>query len=264
MNLALDSFVFVDDSPRECQFVRSALPQVTVLQVPENLRDYPRLLFDDGLFDTISVSQEDKQRASMYRDEAQRSEGRQLHVSLDDYLASLEQTLHVWEATEEDRPRIAQLAQRTNQFNLTTKRYSEGQIDALMNDANAALYVMSVSDRYGDMGTTGVLLARRDDHVARIDSLLLSCRVLGRKLEYAFVDTCLHRLERRWSVTTWEAEFVATKKNAQVADFWDRVGFSLQQESASIRSYSSDAGRRSNGYKRIMSIEEAGIDAGTD
>ena len=261
MNLALDSFVFVDDSPRECELIRTALPQVAVLQVPENLGDYPRLLVDDGLFDTISVSIEDRQRATMYRDEARRSKGRQLQVSLDDYLASLEQTLRVWEATGEDRARVAQLAQRTNQFNLTTRRHSEGQIDAFMNDDNAAVYVMSVTDRYGDMGTTGVLIAQRDDQIARIDSLLLSCRVLGRKLEFAFVDTCLHRLEQRWSITAWEAEFLATRKNTQVADFWDRVGFSLREESASIKSYSSGAGRRSNGYKRIMLIEEAGIDA---
>ena len=264
LNLSLDSFVYVDDSPRECQLIREALPEVSVLQVPESLDDYSSLLLKDGLFDTLSVSDEDKNRTELYRAETERSQDRKVHVDLDDYLASLEQTLQLWEATEDDLPRVAQLTQKTNQFNLTTRRYPEGQIAAFMRDDAVAVLLMSVSDRYGDLGTTGVLIVRRCDDIGLIDSLLLSCRVLGRQLEFAFVDRSLSLLENRWKLSSWEAEYRPTRKNVQVVDFWDRVGFSLQAESDSIKSYSLLAGQRSNGYKHVVSIVEAGIDAGTN
>lgn len=264
LNLPLDSFVCVDDSPRECQLIREALPQVKVLQVPKSLDEYSSLLLKDGFFDTLSVSEEDRNRTALYRAEAERSQGHQVHIDLDDYLASLSQTLDIWEATEEDRPRIAQLTQKTNQFNLTTRRYSEGQITEFMSDDDVAVLTMSVSDRYGDLGTTGVLIARRCDDIGHIDSLLLSCRVLGRKLEYAFVDRCLSLLEGRWKLSSWKAEYRPTKKNAQVVDFWDRVGFSLHADSGSMKFYSLVAGRRGNGYNHVVSIVEARIDAGTN
>ena len=263
LNLPLDSFVVIDDSPRECLLIREALPQVMVLQVPDSLNDYSGLL-EHGNFDSLGVSDEDRNRTALYRAETERSQDRQIHLDLDDYLASLSQTLHLWEASDEDRPRIAQLTQKTNQFNLTTRRYSEGQIEELMSCDNAAVLTMSVSDRYGELGTTGVLIARRSDDVGNIDSLLLSCRVLGRKLEYAFVDRCLSFLEDRWKLLSWTAEFLPTRKNAQVIDFWDRVGFSLQAESDSMKSYSLTAGRRIDGYNHVMSIVEAENDAGTN
>ncbi len=264
LNLPLDSFVFVDDSPRECQRVREALPQVTVLQVPDPLYEYPSLLLQDGLFDTLNVSDEDRNRAALYREQAARARDRSIHVDLDGYLASLDQTMSFWEAGEKDRPRIAQLTQKTNQFNLTTRRYSEGQIEALMQDDNAAVLAMSVCDRYGEMGTTGVLIARRSDEDAHIDSLLLSCRILGRKLEIAFVDQCLLYLETRWGISTWHAEYFPSKKNAQVADFWEQVGFSLHEETDRMKSYGMAAGQRCSGYSHAVSIVEAKTDAGSN
>jgi FkbH-like protein len=264
LNLSFDSLVFVDDNPRECQLIRESLPQVTVLQVPEALAGYADLLLRDGLFDTLSVSEEDRHRASLYSDQKQRLQERDVHVDLDDYLASLAQIINIWEASDEDRPRVAQLTQKTNQFNLTTKRYSEGQIEAFIRDKNAAVFTMSVSDRYGKLGTTGVLIARRVEDVCHIDTLLLSCRILGRKLEYAFVDKCMQNLEVRWGLSSWKAEYLPTKKNAQVAEFWERIGFSLQTESDSMKSYSRAAGQRVSDYEHVMSIVEAGVDAGSN
>ena len=264
LKLPLDSFVFVDDSPRECQLVRDALPQVTVLQVPASLYEYPDLLLRDGLFDTLTLSSEDARRGDLYREAAERTRDRNLHIDLDDYLASLDQTLQIWEATDKDRPRIAQLTQKTNQFNLTTHRYAEGQIEAFELDDAAAVLAIAVRDRYGDLGTTGVLIARREGGSGVVDTLLLSCRILGRKLELAFVDKSLRLLEKRWGISDWRAEYRPTKKNAQVADFWDRVGFSVQAETDNIKSYSMAAGRRVGGYEKVMSIIEAGSNAGTD
>ncbi|MBJ18189.1 MAG: hypothetical protein CL933_02080 [Deltaproteobacteria bacterium] len=263
LNLPLDSFVFVDDSPRECQLVRAALPQVTVLQVPPDLDGYAELLEKDGLFDTLSVSDEDKRRASLYQEERRRSEDRSVHVRVDDYLSSLEQTLRIWEATDADRARVAQLTQKTNQFNLTTKRYSEGQVEEFMRDRSTAVFTMSVGDRYGDLGTTGVLIARRDRGLAEVDTLLLSCRILGRRLEFAFVDRCLVHLEERWGSVRWKSEYRPTRKNAQVVNFWEGVGFSLEGESNGIKTYTRVAGQRVDRYRDVMSIDEAGMNAGS-
>ena len=133
-------------------------------------------------------------------------------------------------ASDAEIARVAQLTQKTNQFNLTTRRYSQAEIAELIANPDAAVLVMWVSDRYGDAGLTGVLIARRTDGVAAIDSLLLSCRVLGRSLECVFLDECMARLERVWPLDQWHAEYLPTAKNAQVADFWDRAGFALEGE----------------------------------
>ncbi len=257
LNLPLDSFVFVDDNPRECQLVRELLPQVTVLQVPEELDDYAALVTRDGWFDTLSVSEEDRHRSKRYQEERERAGQRTSHATVNEYLASLEQVLDIWPAGAEDLARVTQLTQKTNQFNLTTRRYSEGQVEAMMNDASAGVIAMSVRDRYGELGTTGVLIAVREGDSARVDTLLLSCRVLGRKLEFAFVDRCLARLERDWGISEWRAEYLPTRKNGQVADFWERVGFSVDAETDSMTAYVRPAGRRHDNYSDVMSITEA-------
>jgi FkbH-like protein len=257
LNLPLDSFVFVDDSPRECQLIRDLLPEVTVLQVPEKLEGFAELVVRDGLFDTLNVSDEDRHRSRHYQEQQVRAQSRSSHTTVDEYLASLDQVLRIWCAEPDDLARITQLTQKTNQFNLTTRRYSEGQISAFMDGKDTVVYAMSVTDRYGDLGITGVLIARRDGDAAIVDTLLLSCRVLGRKFENAFVDRCLAQVEQEWGVSEWRAEFLPTKKNSQVAEFWDRVGFSVLSATDSITAYSRAAGRRHNNYSDVMSIEEA-------
>ena len=114
---------------------------------------------------------------------------------------------------------------------------------------------MSVEDRYGDMGITGVLIAKRDGSVASIDTMLLSCRVLGRQLEFSFVDQCLKLLEDRWGKLRWEADYDPTRKNAQVADFWDRVGFSVQSSLDGKKHYFVDERPVPRDYARIIRVE---------
>ncbi len=257
LNLPLDSFVFVDDNPRECQLVRELLPQVTVLQVPADLDDYAELVTRDGWFDSLSISEEDRHRSRRYQEERQRAGNRTSHATVNEYLASLEQVLDIWRAGPGDLARVTQLTQKTNQFNLTTRRYSEGQVEAMMNDAGTGVFAMSVRDRYGELGTTGVLIAMREGDSARVDTLLLSCRVLGRKLEFAFVDRCLARLEEDWGISEWRAEYLPTRKNGQVADFWERVGFSIDSQTDSMTAYVRPAGRGNDNYSDVMSISEA-------
>jgi len=241
LNLGMDASVFVDDNPRECELVKQLLPEVTVLQVPERLYLYPQLLLKDGLFDTLTISAEDKQRAAMYQSESQRKRVRASYHDLDDYLSSLQIVATIHLATPGELPRVAQLTQKTNQFNLTTRRYSESEIAQMT--ASNAIFTLTASDRFGTLGLVGVFIAGRDGDVGTIDSYLMSCRALGRELETAFAAHCLKALETNWRIRGWKAEFVPTRKNQQTAEFWDKLGFANVESSQAGKQYFMEAGK---------------------
>lgn len=255
LNIGLDSMVFVDDSPRECALVNEILPDVTVLQIPTDLEHHEGILTKDSWFNSLARSDEDRRRTQMYRDATLRQRGQNRFDSLTDYLKSLDTVLEIARPAEADLARVVQLTQRTNQFNLTTRRYSETEIRGFSTDENTALFSMKARDRYGDMGLTGVFIVKRKDLTGVIDSLLLSCRVLGRQLEFAFVDQCMKILEESWKLESWEANYVATNKNAQVVDFWDRIGLKLTADEAGTRQYSSAGMSRPSEYLSIMTID---------
>ena len=241
LNLGLDSFVFVDDNPAELELVRQVLPKVTTLQVPEKLYVYPALLLRDGLFDTLTVSVEDRQRAALYQSEAQRKAERSQHVDLDAYLASMVIEATINPSSPGEVARVAQLTQKTNQFNLTTRRYSDHEIESLRAGADSAVFTLSANDRFGSLGLVGVLILRRQDGTALFDTLLLSCRALGRGLETAFVLECMDQARWRWDVSSWNAEYLPTQKNAQVATFWEGLGFTVEAAERGVKRYRLDA-----------------------
>ncbi len=237
LNIGIDSFVFVDDSDVECHLVSQALPKVTVRQVPTKLYEYPPLLFREGLFDALTTSQEDRKRTEMYQAESKRHQSSLHFNNIDDYLASLEIRAIIHPVKEHEIPRVAQLTQKTNQFNLTTRCYSESQISQFVDDENTGLFSLSVHDKFGDSGLTGVLIACREKSNIRIDTLLLSCRILGRKLEFQFIGHCLQRLTQEWNPIQWEAEYIPTPKNHQVSDLWEKFGFSSKILSDGAKQY---------------------------
>lgn len=237
LNLGLDSMVFVDDSSIECQTVRDFRPEVTVVQTPELLYELPRLLFGLDLFDTLTVGAEDQHRTQMYAAERERVQLREQVQSIDDYLTTLELQTEIQEAAEEDLPRVAQLIGKTNQFNLTTQRYTEGQVREFAASTDSRVFTMRAGDRFGDLGLVAVLIARRDGSEGTIDSLLMSCRALGRKLEITFVDRCLAALEKAWEVSAWRAEYRRSAKNAQVECFWDSLGFLPEKQTIESKFY---------------------------
>jgi FkbH-like protein len=149
---------------------------------------------------------------------------------------------------------MAQLTQKTNQFNLTTQRYSEPAIAALVQQSDAVVFGLSVEDRFGAMGLTGVFIARHQDGLGLIDTMLLSCRILGRDLELAFADTCMTTLEKRWSIDRWEASYIPTKKNQQVACFWEKLGFEMVQEEQGRKRYATRVQPRPSPYEAFISI----------
>jgi len=228
LQLGLDSFVFVDDSLAECERVRRSLPEVVVMQVPAERSELPLMLAKEGLFESLTVSAEDAKRSAMIRQDAERR--RAPEESLQEYLVSLQQVVRVHRVRSDEIPRVAQLTQKTNQFNLTTRRYSAAQISSWAEDPNAAVLTLTVSDRHGDLGLTGVLIAHREGTTATIDTLLMSCRILGRELEIAFVERCLADLSSSWKPELFRAEYIRTTKNGQVASFWEREEFSKTGE----------------------------------
>jgi FkbH-like protein len=258
LNIGLDSVVFVDDSALECDLVRSQLPDVTVLQVPARPYDLPPLLYRNGWFTRLSGTTEDARRTDMYREAVARTAAQQTFTDHRAYLESLGLRADVSRVSASTLSRVAQLVAKTNQFNLTTRRHSEEQLARLAHGDDTAVFALSAQDKFGDLGLVGVLIARREGDSAHVDSLLLSCRALGRDLEVAFVDRCLDSLERLWSVSEWTAEYRPTPKNLQVARFWDRLGFASIATEGGVVTYRLPAPQRGKPSVEFIALTGVG------
>lgn len=237
MNLGLDSLVFVDDSPFECEAVRAALPMVRVFQVPQKLSDYPRLAHEIAeLFLAGGVSAESRSKTEQYqrRRAAQVEEAR--FASQEAYLASLDLRVTLARDEQEQVSRISELTLKSNQFNLTTLRQAPTEIVARMQDPAAAVYSLHVEDRFGKAGLTGVVLVRWAPPTLHVDAFLMSCRVIGRGVEFCFWPTLFDEARAR-GCRSVEASFVPSAKNAQVEDFYDRLGLPLREERDGVRHY---------------------------
>lgn len=234
LNIGLDSMVFVDDNPAERELVKQLLPAVEVPDFPE--KPYQLMAFYKMLveryFRIYAVTDEDRAKTEQYRANALRQAELSRFADLEDYLYSLDIELDVIPADDHNLPRIAQLTQKTNQFNLTTRRYTEAEVRERLQQG-WRVWCMAVRDRFGDNGITGVVMLRpTDDEVTvDIDSLLLSCRILGRGIEDAFVKTVFNLL-RLDGYRKVKATYVPTAKNKLTAEFYDRLGLTCCQTDA--------------------------------
>lgn len=242
LNIGLDSMVFVDDNPTERELIKQVLPQVEVSDFPA--KPYELMPFFKQLvekyFRIYAVTSEDRTKTEQYRANALR-QAEQSHFSdLETYLYSLDMELDIIPADEHNLPRIAQMTQKTNQFNLTTRRYTEADVQQRI-DQGWRVFCMSVRDRFGDSGiTAAVFLEPSDDVTVNIDSLLLSCRILGKGIEEAFIKTVFNllRLDGYRQIT---AEYLPTAKNGQTADFYDRMGLTcVKTDDSGAKHYSLD------------------------
>jgi FkbH-like protein len=216
LNIGLDAIVFVDDSSFECEYVRSHLPEVKVVQVPQNLVEYPRVAQEiANLFPTLV----DVSKTEEYRALAAAERTRPQFKTEEEYLASLGIEVEIHCNRSDEIPRIAELCQKVNQFNLTTVRYTEGQIAQLMAEGYADVYSLNVKDKFGDQGLCGVLIV---DH-GQIDEFCLSCRILGRGIEFSPWKLLFANGQLRY-MDHLRTCYIATEKNHQVADFWPKVG----------------------------------------
>jgi FkbH-like protein len=227
LNLGIDSFVFFDDNPAEREQVRQALPEVGVVEVPTDPAGYIAAIEAGLWFETVELTAEDTQRSQQYQQERQRREHEQAFASLDDYLTSLQMQGDLREVDEADLPRVVQLLAKTNQWNLTTRRHGEATVAHLMADPRAVTLTLRLADRFGDHGLVAVALGvPHDEHTLRIDTWLMSCRVIARTAEQ-FVFRELVRAAAERGFRALLGEYLPTKKNRQVADLYPSLGFTL-------------------------------------
>ena len=225
LNIGLESLVLIDDSEFEVNLVHRVIPEVTVIHFPKDKTvEYRSMLASCGLFDTITVSVEDRERGAMYKAESQRKKLQEQAPDLITYMKSLEMVVEINFADDFTLPRVAQLTQKTNQFNLTTRRYSEADIKKYMEAKDVDVLSLRLMDRFGDSGLVGVCILKYIGKRAVIDTFLLSCRVLGRGVEDVFIIQAIKMAKQR-ACEAVIGEYYPTKKNEQVKDFYPRIGF---------------------------------------
>jgi FkbH-like protein len=224
LNIGFDSMVFLDDSPFERNLVRSVLPEVVVPELPEDPSEYVQFIASLNLFETISFSREDLQRAELYQKEAERKQAATAFGNAEEFLASLDMRITVARFDPYHLPRIAQLIQRSNQFNLTTRRRTESDCERLMHDPRFLPLYVKLQDRLGDHGLISVVVLEDLGETVAIRDWLMSCRVLVRGVEQYTMNYVMEYAASLGAGIV-EGEYIPTAKNAMVAEFFGQFGF---------------------------------------
>jgi FkbH-like protein len=257
LNIGIDSLIFIDDSSFEINLIKEQLPEVVTLQVPTANYEYPGIVLEYVYkYFILNSSEEDRKRTEIYKQQFQRQDEIAKHQSIDEYLASLEIQLDIIKDDSSQIPRISQLTQKTNQFNLTTIRYTETQVEKFMKDENNHVFSVSVRDKFGDSGLTAVcIVTGSETETATIDTLLMSCRVIGRNIEVFFMDYVLHFLKER-GYKKVNAKYISTAKNQQVESFYEKMGFTVGETDSAIKFYSLEL---ANYKKMVIDYIKTGI-----
>ena len=231
LNIGIDALAFIDDNPIERQHIRTELPEVAVLELPAQPALYARHIRQFPWFERLSISQEDRQRGEMYAVQRQRAELEQSSGSREDFYRSLQQVVEISPVNTTSLARVAQLTQKTNQFNLTTKRYSEQEIKEISSRNGWSVYSLRVTDRFADNGLVGVAIVCESADALMIDTLLLSCRVISRTVETALLSYLVEQA-RACGLTKVRGWFYPTRKNAPSQDFYKAHGFTAVSSDA--------------------------------
>ncbi|GHT31058.1 hypothetical protein FACS189434_00090 [Bacteroidia bacterium] len=237
LNIGLDSLVFIDDNPTERELVKQILPSVVVPDFPQQPYNYPDLIkiLTDNYFGAYKLTREDKDKTQQYKENADRKQFQNQFIDFESYLKSLEIELTVEPLNNLNIARFAQMTQKTNQFNLTTQRYTEADITNLAENG-ALIYGLRAKDRFGDNGFTGLIIIKINDKKAEIDTLLLSCRILGKNIEDAFFQHILIKL-KTFGIQSVKATYIKTQKNSQVEMFYEKFGFKIDKFSEMQKDY---------------------------
>jgi FkbH-like protein len=226
LSLGLESMVFLDDNPAERGLVRELLPEVAVPELPPDPALYARTLLASGYFESIVFSSEDRERASFYQDNARRLALQRDAGDVDAYLRSLQMQIEFSAFNPIGRSRIAQLINKSNQFNLTTHRYTEHDVAQMERDPKYFTLQARLSDTFGDNGMISVIICRRNRDFWEIDSWLMSCRVLGRGVEQAVLNQLVNAA-RSDNATRLLGTYIPTERNRLVEDHYSKLGFDL-------------------------------------
>ena len=243
LNLTEGGFIFVDDNPVERETVKGECPDMLVPDFPEDTTEL--LSFAEEIwFDycrPLRVLGEDLKKTQMYQNEAKRKQEQESSLNLDDYIAKLEMVVDIHRMRDAELERVVQLINKTNQFNVTTKRYTQAEVEKIAADPNNAIYVVYSSDKYGDSGLISVIILIGSEVDVRIDTFLMSCRVMGRKLEDVILNELAAKYQRKMI-----GEFIPTAKNAPVRELFDRLGFSPVSDDNGHKVYELDG----TGYEK--------------
>ena len=243
LNLTEGGFIFVDDNPVERETVKGECPDMLVPDFPEDTTELLSFA-EDIWFDycrPLRVLGEDLKKTQMYQNEAKRKLEMESSLNLDDYIAKLEMVADIHRMRDTELERVVQLINKTNQFNVTTKRYTQAEVEEIAADPNNAIYVVYSSDKYGDSGLISVIILIGSEVDVRIDTFLMSCRVMGRKLEDVILNELAAKYQRKMI-----GEFIPTAKNAPVRELFDRLGFSPVSDDNGHKVYELDG----TGYEK--------------
>jgi FkbH-like protein len=229
LNVGLDSLAFLDDNPAERQRVKLAMPEVMVIDLPEDPSEYATALHASPVFERLAITSEDRERGKYYSDQRERRQLEESAGSIEDFYRSLQMRAEIVAVTTATLARIAQLTQKTNQVNTTTRRYTENEILGMLDDPAWTLFGIRIVDKFGDNGIVGAIFMKTGTEAAEIDTFLLSCRVIGRTVETMMLSrACELAAEsgcRR--LTGW---FLPTRKNAPAAKIYSDHGFTMAVE----------------------------------
>ncbi len=232
INIGLDSIIFIDDDKTNREMIKEMLPEVMVIELPEDPCLYPKIIEDIEWFNLFSITNEDLNRGKMYTEQKKRNELESKITYIREFIIKA----IIVDANEINIPRIAQLTQKTNQFNLTTKRYQIEDIERFIRLGNYLIKSIEVSDKFGDYGMSGVIIIKKDNVLWEIDSFLLSCRILGKNIELSFMESIIN-LAKKENVQRLKAYFIPTPKNKLTENLLEKCGFSVTENKEEKKSY---------------------------
>ena len=225
LNIGFDSMVFLDDNPFERNMVRENIPGITVPELPEDPGEYLEFLYGENLFETVSYSGLDKDRTKQYQVEAQRVSLQKTFANEADFLQSLNMVSEVSGFTKFNTPRVAQLSQRSNQFNLRTVRYTEADVEAMAADVDTIDLSFTLEDKFGDNGLIAVIIMKKqDEETLFVDTWFMSCRVLKRGMENFTLNTMVEQAKAQ-GYKRIVGEYLPTPKNKMVEEHYPNLGF---------------------------------------
>jgi len=233
LNIATESMVFVDDNPVECELVRQMLPEVTTIELPNDPSLYVSQLKNLTLFEKVAITDEDRQKTEQYAQNTKRAALKREISDINSFYESLGTEVTINVAGDKHKARIHQLFSKTNQFNLTTKRYSISEVEQFIVDDDWDLNITHVKDKFGDLGIVGLYLINKTDDTPKIDSFILSCRAMGRGIETAMMNKIKADYLMNGSFDKISTFYLSTAKNKPVIDFYGSEGFDVVSELAS-------------------------------
>ena len=230
LNIGLDSMVFFDDDPINQEYVKKLLPEVLVVDLPKDSSQYSQIITEMKEFDVLKITEEDTKRSDMYLGQKKRTELENKVGDFNEFLKQMNIEVNVQKANSFSIPRISQLTLKTNQFNLTTRRYQEEEVSKFSSSENKIVECVKVSDKFGDNGITGTyIIEKKNNDEWIIDTFLLSCRIIGRGVEETMMNQIIEKAKSS-GIKKIKGEFISTTKNKPAENFYEKLGFKKENQ----------------------------------